>query len=178
MLSFLSHFMHFAFRLIVNLEPASSLIRDSPTLSHLWPFVLLIFSWSGKFAHQNPWNLQFFPKKRRWQKEKWIIEDQLPDQTHSLTHHRSRWQRLRSRIQFGAALPFAVWEAFRLPFLIRPISWRRKTIPSLDRKVHVLRAVIWHRMPGLSRSAKKKAEAFASTFSFPLYFSFFPKTGM
>lgn len=41
-----------------------------------------------------------------------------------------------------------------------------------------LRAVIWHQMPGLSQSGKKKAEAFASTFSFPLYFSFFPKTGM
>ena len=54
----------------------------------------------------------------------------------------------------------------------------QKNDPLFGSKGLALCAMIWHRMPGLSRSAKKKAEAFASTFSFPLYFSFFPKTGM
>ena len=54
----------------------------------------------------------------------------------------------------------------------------KKNDPLFGSKGLALRAVIWHQMPGLSQSGKKKAEAFASTFPFPLYFSFFPKTGM
>ena len=54
----------------------------------------------------------------------------------------------------------------------------KKMILSLARKV--LRSALSFGIgcPSFPGQAKKKAEAFASTFSFPLYFSFFPKTGM
>ena len=74
---------------------------------------------------------------------------------------------------------FAVCGMGGFPFALPdPHLLTKKNDPLFGSKGLALRAVIWHRMPGLSRSAKKKAEAFASTFSFPLYFSFFPKTGM
>lgn len=62
MLSFLSHFLHSAFRLIVNLGPGLSLIRDDPTLSHLGPFVLPIFREVGNLPMKILEICKSFPK--------------------------------------------------------------------------------------------------------------------
>lgn len=61
-----------------------------------------------------------------------------------------------------------VWHCFAVcgmggfPFDLpdTPHLLTKKNDPLFGSKGLALRAVIWHRMPGLSRSAKKKAEAF------------------
>lgn len=65
------------------------------------------------------------------------------------------------------ALPAQLQKDSRLTFLIRPISFRRKMISALARKDRALRAILWHRLPELSRSGKEKSRSIRFDFSFP-----------
>ena len=106
------------------------------------------------------------------------MEDRLSDQTHSLPPPQIPVVEASQQDTVWRCVAVCGMGGFLFALPDTPHLLLQKNDPLFGSKGLALRAVIWHRMPGLSRSAKKKAEAFASTFSFPLYFSFFPKTGM